>query len=120
MEKENKTCFKVFEDSIVKISHPESDIITIESFNDELVKRGINLTELQLSCICNKYCINEDLKALNIHQINSDIKSIIELENSIKEEDNKEDLNGARIYDNEEDESNNSFDAIQSKRKYTG
>ena len=119
MEKENKTCYNVFEDSIVKISQPECDIITIESFNDELVKRGINLTELQISCICNKYCINEKLKALNVPQIDLDIKKI-NIENDIKddEDNNNDDLNGARLYDNDDD-SNNSFDAIQSKRKYT-
>ena len=118
MEKENKTCYNVFEDSIVKISQPECDIITIESFNDELVKRGINLTELQISCICNKYCINEKLKALNIPQMDSDIKKI-DIGNDIKEEDNNnDDLNGARLYGNDDD-SNTSFDAIQSKRKYT-
>ena len=118
MEKENKTCYKVFEDSIVKISQPECDIITIESFNDELVKRGINLTELQISCICNKYCINEKLKALNIPQIDLDIKKI-DIGNDIKDEDNNnDDLNGARLYGNDDD-SNTSFDGIQSKRKYT-
>ena len=113
MEKEKKNCFQVFDDSIVKISQPECDIITIESFNDELVKRGINLNELQLSCICNKYCINEDLKALNIHQINSDIKKIDKI---INEENNKINDNFSDFNDKF---SSNSLDNFVGNRKNT-
>ena len=113
MEKEKKNCFQVFDDSIVKISQPECDIITIDSFNDELVKRGINLNELQLSCICNKYCINEDLKALNIHQINSDIQKIDKI---ISEEKNKINDNFSDINDKF---SSNSIDNFLGNRKNT-
>ena len=80
---------------------------------DELVKRGINLNELHLSCICNKYCINEDLKALNIHQINSDIQKIDKI---ISEEKNKINDNFSDINDKF---SSNSLDNFFGNRKNT-
>ena len=78
MMDEKKSLRQLFVDSIVTISKPNSDIITLDSFNDELNKRNINLNYLQMSCINNKYCVNEELHALDIKQIENDINNLKE------------------------------------------
>ena len=49
------------------------DYFTIENFNEELKKNKINLSDLQLSCLCNKYCLPENLKFINKNKIEKDI-----------------------------------------------
>ena len=80
MMDEKKSLRQLFVDSIVTISKPNSDIITLDSFNDELNKRNININYLQMSCINNKYCVNEELHALDIKQIENDINNLKENE----------------------------------------
>ena len=72
---EKKDLRKLFCDSIKKISNPDTDIITLESFNNELNKRNINLNKLQISCINQKYCVNKEMNALEIKQIEDDINN---------------------------------------------
>ena len=78
MNNENKTLREIFTDSIVKITKPEADIITLDSFADELNKRKIKLNYLQMSCFNYRYCINEDLHALEINKIEQDLNSFKE------------------------------------------
>ena len=77
---EKKDIRQLFSDSIVTITKPNSDVITLDSFNDELIKRKIKLNYLQLSCINNKYSINEELHALDIKKIEEDINNLNEKE----------------------------------------
>ena len=49
------------------------DYFTIESFNEELKKSNIILSELKLSCLCNKYCLPENLKFIDKNKIEKDI-----------------------------------------------
>ena len=49
------------------------DYFTIENFNEELKKNKIILTELKLSCLCNKYCLPENLKFIDKNKIENDI-----------------------------------------------
>ena len=79
---ENKNLNKLFLDSIVKINKPKPnmEVITLESFNDELNKRNVNLNNIQMSCINNKYCINEELRALDLKQMEEDINNLKENE----------------------------------------
>ena len=49
------------------------DYFTIESFNEELKKNNIILSELKLSCLCNKYCLPENLKFIDKNKIEKDI-----------------------------------------------
>ena len=48
MKNENKNLREIFVDSIVKITKPNADIITLDSFADELNKRKIKLNYLYL------------------------------------------------------------------------
>ena len=80
MTDENKDIKELFNDSIVTINKPKTEIITLESFSDELNKRNINLNYLQISCINNKYCVNEELNALDINKIEEDINNLKENE----------------------------------------
>jgi len=80
MKNENKSLKEIFVDSIVKITKPNSDVITLDSFADELNKRKIKLNYLQMSCFNYKYCINEELHALDIEKIEQDINNFNENE----------------------------------------
>ena len=76
MMDEKKDIRKLFCDSIKKINNPDTDIITLESLNNELNKRKISLNKLQISCINQKYCVNEEMNALEIKQIEDDINNL--------------------------------------------
>jgi hypothetical protein len=52
------------------------DYFTIESFNEELKKNNIILSELKLSCLCNKYCLPENLKFIDKNKIEKDINEL--------------------------------------------
>ena len=80
MTDENKDIKELFNNSIVTINKPKMEIITLESFSEELNKRNINLNYLQISCINNKYCVNEEMNALDINKIEEDINNLKENE----------------------------------------
>lgn len=63
-------------DCIITIDEPSTcQVVIIESLNDQLRKKNIILSDLQLSCLCAKYCINDKLKALSIVQLENDLKA---------------------------------------------
>ena len=78
MENESKNLREIFVDSIIQITKPNADIITLESFANQLNKRKISLNYLQLSCFNYKYCINNELHALDINKIENDINNLKE------------------------------------------
>jgi hypothetical protein len=78
MDEEKKDLRTLFADSIVKIQSPEIDIISIESFRDELFKRNVNINSKRLSCLNDKYCVNAELHALDISKIEEDINKLKE------------------------------------------
>ena len=47
---------EIVKESLVTINKSPFIIINVDSFHEELTKRGVVLTELQLSCLYNKYC----------------------------------------------------------------
>ena len=49
------------------------DYFTIENFNEQLKRNNILLSELKLSCLCNKYCLPENLKFIDKNKIEKDI-----------------------------------------------
>ena len=40
-----------------------------------IVKININLTDLQLSCLCTKYCINNEFNYINLGSLEQDVKN---------------------------------------------
>ena len=64
--------------SITVKTKPNADIITLDSFADEINKRKIKLNYLQMSCFNYRYCINEDLHALDINKIEQDLNDFKE------------------------------------------
>ena len=92
----NKTLYELFKDSIVTISKPQNyEIITIDSLNTELNKENIFLTDIQLSCLFNKYCVNEELKALDVKTLYNDINKVMNIiqeneENNLDKGENNE------------------------------
>ena len=49
----------------IKINGEEYEYINIEDLNDKLFGLGLNLTDLQLSCLCSKYCIPNELRFID-------------------------------------------------------
>jgi outer membrane biosynthesis protein TonB len=41
------------------------EYINVEDFNEKLVSIGVTLSDLQLSCLCSKYCIPNELRLIN-------------------------------------------------------
>ena len=80
MSNENKSFRDIFSDLIVKITKPNADIITLDSLADELTKKNVKLNYLQMSCFNYKYCINDELHALDIEKIEKDIENLKENE----------------------------------------
>ena len=56
-----------------EVDGKEYKYFTIENFNEELRKCNIDLSELQLSCLCNKYSIPDNLKYIDKNKIEKDI-----------------------------------------------
>lgn len=102
MESENKKLIEFFTDNIVKIKNPPTSGVTIDSFYNKLIDKGVNLTELQLSCLYNKYCVNDELKAIDICQIEKDI----EMPNIIEEDEAKENEDAKSIEKEENTDGN--------------
>ena len=81
LTKEKKTIRQIFAPFIKskvskeKDKETSTDVITIDEFNEELKKININLTDLQLSCLCTKYCINNEFNYLNVGALEQDIKN---------------------------------------------
>ena len=78
MFEEKKDLRTLFADSIVKITSPDTDIITLDSFRNELNKRNVNINIVRLVCLKTKYCVNEELKALDLKKIEEDINKLNE------------------------------------------
>ena len=75
MKDENKEFRELFSESIETIENTNTDIISLESFINELNKKDITLNSLQISCFNKKYCINEELHSLEIKQIEEDVNN---------------------------------------------
>ena len=56
-----------------EVDGKEYNYFTIENFNEELKKCNVELSELKLSCLCNKYCIPDNLKCINKDKFEKDI-----------------------------------------------
>ncbi len=76
MMDENKDLRQLFGDSIVTLNKPRIDAISLESFNNVLNQRNINLNYLQLSCFNNKFCVNKELHALDVKRIEEEVNNI--------------------------------------------
>lgn len=81
LTKAKKDLRKVFETyiktKIVTDGEKETncEVVSIDEFNDELRKININLTDLQLSCLCTKYCINNEFNYINLGSLEQDVKN---------------------------------------------
>ena len=56
-----------------EVDGKEYNYFTIENFNEELKKCKVELSELKLSCLCNKYSIPDNLKYIDKDKIEKDI-----------------------------------------------
>ena len=58
-----------------EIDGKEYNFFTIENFNEELKECEVELSEIKLSCLCNKYSIPDNLKCIDKNKIERDINS---------------------------------------------
>ena len=56
-----------------EVDGKEYNYFTIENFIEELRKYKIELSEIKLSCLCNKYSIPDNLKYIDKNKIEKDI-----------------------------------------------
>ena len=56
-----------------EVDGKEYNYFTIENFIEELRKIKIELSEIKLSCLCNKYSIPDNLKLIDKNKIEKDI-----------------------------------------------
>jgi hypothetical protein len=74
----NKTSFNELIKNIVKNTEVDKNIIeyiTIDDLNTKLREIDVLLSDLKLSCLCNKYSIQNDLRLLNLKSLEEDINS---------------------------------------------
>ncbi len=92
--KNKKTTFSILFNDYVKSLKSEGKIINvikIEDLNQQLKNINISLSDLQLSCLCSKYSIPENVRLIKTEILEKDISEINEsLNDNIK--DNKSDI----------------------------
>ena len=112
--KEEKTTFTNLFGNYIKTFKSEGknvDVITIEDFNEQLKNINISLSDLQLSCICSKYSIPENVRLIKSKIVEKDItetKSTIN-NKKINNEELKDDLNDDSNFDEDFEEIKKTF-----------
>lgn len=74
--KSSDTTFGDFMSNVVqqrKLGGQKYDCVTIEDFMEQLKVLSIGLTDLQLSCLCTKYSVPNELRLLDIHRVEADV-----------------------------------------------
>ena len=68
------------EDSVkkIKIEDEEYDYINIEDLNEKLVGIDVILSDLQLSCLCSKYSLPNELRLINVKIFEKNLKEFKE------------------------------------------
>ena len=112
--KEEKTTFTNLFGNYIKTFKSEGknvDVITIEDFNEQLKNINISLSDLQLSCICSKYSVPENVRLIKSKIVEKDItetKSTIN-NKKINNEELKDDLNDDSNFDEDFEEIKKTF-----------
>ena len=105
--KEEKTTFTNLFGNYIKTFKSEGknvDVITIEDFNEQLKNINISLSDLQLSCICSKYSVPENVRLIKSKIVEKDItetKSTLNNKKNNKEELKDDDLNDDSDFEEE-------------------
>ncbi len=99
--KVKKSFEEIIENYIKEIKSENKQIktISVENLYDALKEIDVNLSDMQLSCICSKYSIPENLRIINIDLFKKEIVTKNDIEEDEKEsfhlikEENKDDSN---------------------------
>ena len=99
--KVKKTFEEIIENYVKEIKSDNKQIksISVENLYDALKEIDVNLSDMQLSCICSKYSIPENLRIINIDLMKKEIVTKNDIEEDEKEsfhlnhEENKDDSN---------------------------
>ena len=75
LKKENKNFKEEFQNCLEKNSN-NLDVISIHSLNKFLIDKEICLNNLQLSCLSNRYCVDDDLIIINASMLEEDLKNL--------------------------------------------
>ena len=60
----------------MKINEQSFEYINIEDLNDKLVDIGIILSDMQLSCLCSKYSLPEELRLIDVKKFETSLQDI--------------------------------------------
>ncbi len=73
----NKSLSSIVENKkkIMKSDDEDIEYILITDLYNELKSIGVVLSDLKLSCLCSKYCLQNDLKNINIKSLEDDLNS---------------------------------------------
>ena len=53
------------------------EYINIEDFNDKLISIGLTLTDLQLSCLCSRYSVPNELRLIDKNKFEKSLEDNI-------------------------------------------
>ena len=76
LEKNNYTDLNEFlkdKIQIKKINEKDIKIISIEEFNIQIKKINVYLNDIQLSCLCSKFSLPDNLRTINIEELEKDL-----------------------------------------------
>ena len=75
LSKSNKNLLEVMSSMIQQrnLNGVRYDCVTIEDFNDQLREINVELSDLQLSCLCSKFSFPNELRVLDVNKINAEI-----------------------------------------------
>ena len=60
----------------MKINEQSFEYINIEDLNDKLVDIGIILSDMQLSCLCSKYSLPDELRLIDVKKFETSLQDI--------------------------------------------
>ena len=58
----------------MKINEEEYDYINIEDLNEKLVGIDVVLSDMQLSCLCSKYSLPNELRLINVKSLEKSLE----------------------------------------------
>ena len=50
------------------------EYINIEDLNEKLIEIGVTLNDLQISCLCSKYCLPDELRLIDKKKFEKSLK----------------------------------------------
>ena len=118
---DKKTTFSNLFGNYIKSFKSEGNninVISIEDFNEQLKIINISLSDLQLSCLCSKYSIPENVRLIKPDVIEKDLNDNLTINNDSNINDNNDDNNNNNNNNNNQINDNENKELLEDKLKY--